>query len=195
MDENEKIVLTMGYEDGTSGKRELLSMFDAENGRKYAALLPLNDDETIQAGASVELVRIKPYVNEDMEQDYLVDGITTDAELTTAREAFEQLMCVTVDDEAPEPNVEDLQSISFKNKNGQFEDWKIVDIFDLNNQKYIALIPFSEAKGGENINIHLFRLALTEQGGIEGCEVTSILSDMEYESVATAFEKRVNESN
>ena len=38
MEENKNIILTMQYEDGTTGKRELLSIFKAENGRDYAAL-------------------------------------------------------------------------------------------------------------------------------------------------------------
>ena len=83
----------------------------------------------------------------------------------------------------------------FKNGNGQFEDWKIVDVFDHNNRKYIALIPVSDNADGENIHIHLMRLELTVQGGIEGCEVSTIPSDMEYDEVAGVFEKRVSEAN
>jgi len=194
MNEEKNIVLTMAYADGTSGLRELLSIFKADNGRDYAALLPLNEDESVQENANVELARVKPYQNDEMEEDYIIDGITTDAELQTAREAFERLSFVTVD-EVDEANVEDLPTISFKNGNGQFEDWKVVDVFDHNNQKYIALIPISEVEGGGNINIHLMRLVLTVQGGVEGCEASTIPSDMEYEEVANVFENRVNEAN
>lgn len=194
MEDSKTIVLTMEFADGTSGKRELMSIFKADNGRDYAALLPLNDDETVHEGASVELVRVKPYQNDDMEQDYLIDAITTETELQTAREAFERLSFVEVE-EADEANIDDLQSISFKNGNGVFEDWKIVDVFDYNSRKYIALIPVSTITDETNINIHLMRLELTVQGGIEGCEVTTIPSDMEYEDVASVFEKRVNEAN
>jgi len=194
MNEEKNIVLTMEYEDGTSGLRELLSIFKADNGRDYAALLPLNKDESVQENANVELVRVKPYQNDEMEEDYIIDGITTDAELQTAREAFERLSFVTVD-EVDEANVEDLPTISFKNGNGQFEDWKVVDVFDHNNHKYIALIPVSEVEDGVNINIHLMRLVLTVQGGVEGCEASTIPSDMEYEEVANVFENRVNEAN
>ena len=54
--------------------------------------LPLNEDETAQDGASIELVRVTPYQNEDMEEDYMIESITTEAELQTAKEAFEQLI-------------------------------------------------------------------------------------------------------
>lgn len=194
MEENKNIILTMQYEDGTTGKRELLSIFKAENGRDYAALLPLNEDETAQDGASIELVRVTPYQNEDMEEDYMIEGITTEAELQTAKEAFEQLSVVATD-EADEASIDDLPTLSFKNGNGQFEDWKIVDVFDHNNRKYIALIPVSDNADGEKIHIHLMRLELTVQGGIEGCEVSTIPSDMEYDEVAGVFEKRVSEAN
>lgn len=194
MVENKNVILTMQYEDGTTGKRELLSIFKADNGRDYAALLPLNDDESVQDGASIELARVKLYQNEDMEEDYLIEGITTEAELQTAKEAFEQLS-VVVTDETDEASIDDLPTLSFKNGNGQFEDWKIVDVFDHNKRKYIALIPVSDNTDGENINIHLMRLELTVQGGIEGCEVSTIPSDMEYEEVAGVFAKRVSEAN
>lgn len=194
MAENKNIILTMQYEDGTTGKRELLSIFKADNGRDYAALLPLNDDESVQDGTSIELARVKPYQNEDMEEDYLIEGITTETELQTAKEAFEQLSIVAAD-ETDEASVDDLPTLSFKNGNGQFEDWKIVDVFDHNKRKYIALIPVSDNTDGENINIHLMRLELTVQGGIEGCEVSTIPSDMEYEEVAGVFAKRVSEAN
>lgn len=194
MEDSKTIVLTMEFEDGTSGKRELMSIFKADNGRDYAALLPLNDDETVHEGASVELVRVKPYQNDDMEQDYLIDAITTEAELQTAKEAFERLSFVEVA-ETDEANIDVMPSISLKNGNGVFEEWKIVDVFDYNSRKYIALIPVSTITDETNINIHLMRLELTVQGGIEGCEVTTIPSDMEYEDVASVFENRVNEAN
>lgn len=196
--ENKNIIITMEYADGTSGKRELLSIFKAENGRDYAALLPLNDNETVQDNASIELVRVKKYENEDLEEDYLIEGINSGEELKTASEAFEQLEIVSVvgedDTTAQDKAFDDLQTISFKNGNGQFEDWKIVDVFEHHNRKYIALIPMTETEG-ETININLMRLTLTVQGGIEGCEVTTIPSDMEYEDVASVFEKRVNSNN
>ena len=115
MEENKNIILTMQYEDGTTGKRELLSIFKAENGRDYAALLPLNEDETAQDGASIELVRVTPYQNEDMEEDYMIESITTEAELQTAKEAFEQLSVVATD-EADEASIDDLPTLSFQKR-------------------------------------------------------------------------------
>lgn len=193
MEENNNIVLMMQYADGTSGKRELLSIFTAENGRDYAALLPLNEDETPLAGASVELVRVVLHQTEDMEVDYLIEGINTEEELQTAREAFERLELVEVE-EGEGTGVEDLPTLTFENGDGKLEDWKVVDVFDHRDRKYIALIPLSDAEDDSGrINIHLMRLTLTEQNGVEGCEVSSIPSDMEYDEVAKVFEDRVSE--
>lgn len=195
--EQKNVILTMQYEDGSKSKRELLSIFTANNGCSYAALLQVNDDESVQDNASIELVRIKTYKNDKLEVDYLIERITTEAEFKTATEAFEQLE-MTVDskvNEVDETSVEDLPVLSFKNAQGKFEEWKVVDVFDHNNRKYIALIPMLEIKDGTNIEIHLMRVTLTAQGEIEGCEVSSIPSDMEYEEVSKIFERRVNEAN
>lgn len=191
--EQKNIILTMQYEDGSKSKREILSIFKADNGCSYAALLPVNDDESVQDNASIELVRIETYKNE-LEVDYVIEGITTEAEFKIATEAFEQLEVIdneTID----ETSVEDLPVLFFKNAQGKFEEWKVVDVFDHNNRKYIALIPMLEIKDGTNIEIHLMRVTLTTQGEIEGCEVSSIPSDMEYEEVSKIFERRVNETN
>jgi len=192
MENRKNIVLTMEYADGTRGIRELLSIYKAENGRNYAALLPLNEDETVQENASVELVRINPYTNDEMEEDYIIEEITTEAELQTATEAFERLDIVAAA-ETDGTSVGNLPTISFKNGNGQFEDWKMVDVFDHKNRKYVALLPMSDVANRDSINIHLMRINLTVQGGVEGCEVTSIPSDMEYEEVASVFQGRMDE--
>ena len=192
MENRKNIVLTMEYADGTRGIRELLSIYKADSGRNYAALLPLNEDETVQENASVELVRINPYTNDEMEEDYIIEEITTEAELQTATEAFERLDIVAAA-EADGTSVENLPTISFKNGNGQFEDWKMVAVFDHKNRKYVALLPMSDVANHDSINIHLMRIDLTVQEGVEGCEVTSIPSDMEYEEVASIFQRRMDE--
>lgn len=190
MEESNNIILEMQYEDDTSGKCELLSIFKADNGCDYAALLTLNEDGSVQEGASVELVRVKLHQAEDMEVDYLIEGIDTDEELQTAKAAYERLDFIPVDEEGT--SVNDLLTLTFENSEGQMEDWKVVDVFDLRNRKYIALIPQSDAESGDGrINIHLMRLTLTVQNGVEGCEVSSIPSDMEYDEVAKVFEARV----
>lgn len=194
MEERKNTILTLQFEDGTSGKREVLSIFKADNGREYAALLPLDENENVVEGANIELVRVKLYQNEDMEEDYLIEGITTDAELQTAIEAFERLNIMSEED-TDEVNMDELLTLSLKNDKGQFEDWKVVDVFEHNGRRYIALIPMSNIEDAENINIHLMRLNLTVQGGIEGCEIAPIPSDMEYDEVARVFEKRMSESD
>lgn len=189
MDENKNIVLTITFEGGTVGKRELLSIFSADNGRKYAALLPLNDDETVQTDANIELVRVTPFINDDDKDDYIIEGITTDEELSTAKEAFDKLPLVEIGADE-DSDIGDLPTVSFVSGNGEAEDWRILDVFDHDNRKYIALIPESEINE-RNINIHLMRLELTNQNGEEGCEVSSIPSDMEYEEVLKVFESRI----
>ena len=191
----ENIILTMDYADGTAGKRELLTVFLATNGNQYAALLPLNEDESVQEDASIELVRVKAYENEDMQEDYLMEEIETDSELKIAMEAFEQL---EVRDLAvnQEEDHDGLVTLNFTNEAGESEPWKVVDVFEHNNRKYIALIPLSEMETMEDqIQIYLMRLELTVKEGIEGCEVRTIPSDMEYEEVSRVFETRINEAN
>ena len=188
--EEKRIVLTLELADGVQGKRELISLFDAENGRTYAALLPLNDDETVLTNGDIELVRAKQYENDEGAIDFMIESINNDTELSTAKEAFEKLSVIE-NDEGSEPNIGDLPTMTFKNGTGQLEDWKVVDTFDHNNRSYIALIPMSEAGEGGNINLHLMRMFLMVQGGIEGCEVSAIPSDMEYEEVAAIFAKRI----
>lgn len=194
MDESRTLILTMQYEDGTQGKKELLSIFAAENGRDYAALLPLNDDRSVVENASIELVRVKKFLNDEEQEDYLIEGITTDAELQTAKEAFEQLDLVVADD-LNETSVDDLPTISFKTNAGVYEDWKIVDVFTHRDRQYAALIPVEQGKPSNNINIHLMRMEFTTKDGIEGCEVENIPSDMEYDEVAAVFEARVGKAN
>lgn len=187
---DKEIILTMQYEDGTQAQRKLLTIFEAA-GKEYAALIVLNDDGSEREGADIELVQAQPYANEDMEEDYILSGITSEAELIEAREAFDRLVSAEGGSDSGLNESSDFLTLSFKNEKGQFEDWKVVDVFDNGGRKYIALIPSSEAQDNENVKIYLMRLKLTVQAGIEGCEVSSIQSDMEYEEVERAFERRV----
>lgn len=189
MEDDKKIILTIQYDEGTTERKELLSIFKADNGRDYAALVPVDDAEKIREGADIELVRVKQYFDEDMREDYLIDGITTEAELQTAKEAFERLSAAEIDENSE--GMESFPILSFMNDNGNYEEWKAVDVFEHNHRMYIAMIPLAIIGNDSNINIHLMRLKLTVDSGIEGCEVTAIPSDMEYEEVAGVFEKRV----
>lgn len=193
MEDNE-MLLTLNYEDGTQGKRKILTIFQADNKREYAALLVLDDEGNIPAEELIELVSIRPYLNENREQDYIIEEISSDMELQIAMESYARLSEPAAGAGEDENG---LVTLSFKNGKGQYEDWSVVDVFENKGRKYIALIPLREQEGLDNeiINIHLMRLGLTVQGGIEGCEVFSIPSDMEYEEVARIFEKRVNEAN
>ena len=187
--ESNNLILTIDYLDGSKGKRELISIFSAPNEKEYAALLPLNDDETSIEGASIELLRAKKFINDDNEEDYFIEGIDSEEELKVATESFENLL------DENDTSDEELQVISFTNDRGEVEDWKVIDVFECNNRKYIALIPVDNNESEiDNINIYLMRLELIVQGGVEGCEVTPILSDMEYDDVISEFEKRVNNS-
>lgn len=184
MNEN-KIVMMLDYEDGTKGKRELLSIFPANNGNEYAALLPLNDDETPMLNANVELIRAVPFINEDNETDYKLEAISSEGEFAAAQEAFSKIS------EGSEPEeLDDLPTLTFPNENGEDEEWQIADIFEHRNRKYVALIPKSSIVE-DNAEIHLMRFTLKEQDGVEGYEVSSIPSDMEFEDVSKVFEARI----
>lgn len=197
MENHKNLILTMQYEDGTGGKRELLSMFKADNRQDYAALLPLNEDESVQEGASIELVRVKPCRSEDMEEDYLVEGIDTEEEFQVAKEAFDRVVAETLnqleitDNESDGTSVGDLPTISIQDGDGEMRDWKVVDVFDYNNRKYIALIPLIETGDGINVSIYLMRLSIADQDGVEGYEINPIPSDMEYDEIAKVFEGRI----
>ena len=182
MEDKKNTILEIQYIDGTHGKRKLLSIFQAGNGQDYAALMPLNEDESVQDSEIVELVRVKLCQNDNMEEDYLLESISTETELQVAAEAYEVYKGVTEQTDAA-----DLLTLSCKNDKGQLEDWKVVDVFVVSDRRYIALTPVTDAEDS-NINIYLMRLNLTVQGGVEGCEVTSIPSDMEYEEVAHVFD-------
>lgn len=103
---------------------------------------------------------------------------------------------LAVADMGEEASFADLPTIAFENEKGETEDWKLVDFFEHRKRNYVALIPLSEAKnGGNNISIHLMRIELTSQNGVEGCIITAIPSDMEYDEVAAVFDKRVCSAN
>ena len=182
MEDKKNTILEIQYIDGTHGKRKLLSIFQAGNGQDYAALMPLNEDESVQDSEIVELVRVKLCQNDNMEEDYLLESISTETELQVAAEAYE-----VYKGETEQTDAVDLLTLSCKNDKGQLEDWKVVDVFVVSDRRYIALTPVTDAEDS-NINIYLMRLNLTVQGGVEGCEVTSIPSDMEYEEVAHVFD-------
>jgi len=182
MEDKKNTILEIQYIDGTHGKRKLLSIFQAGNGQDYAALMPLNEDESVQDSEIVELVRVKLCQNDNMEEDYLLESISTETELQVAAEAYE-----VYKGETEQTDTADLLTLSCKNDKGQLEDWKVVDVFVVSDRRYIALTPVTDAEDS-NINIYLMRLNLTVQGGVEGCEVTSIPSDMEYEEVAHVFD-------
>lgn len=61
--ENNRIILTLELPSGVVEERELASLFNAENGRTYAALLPLDDNGDVVSNGNIELVRAKKYEN------------------------------------------------------------------------------------------------------------------------------------
>ena len=70
----------------------------------------------------------------------------------------------------------------------------MVDTFDCNSRKYIALIP-ADADNATHIEMHIMLLELVAQGGVEGCEVYTIPSDMEFDKASRKFEYWVNEAS
>ena len=185
--EKENMILTMEYTDG-SKQYELLTIFEGENEKIYAALKLCYDEEN-----NIELVRLKPYKDNNIEEDYILEEITTETELEIAKEAFKKT--VNKYDEFIEETLDDLLTLTFEGKKGK-ENYKVINVFEHNKRNYIALISTnpSDLYENEDININLMRLELTVQNEIEGCEISPILSDMEYEEVSRIFESRVNES-
>lgn len=193
MNEDNKIVFSMEYEDGTSGLRELLSIFTADNEQEYAALLPLNEDGSEREDASIELVRLNPFVDEDGYQDYRMEGIDTDEEFQIALRAFEGGLTAAVEGEGGAEDEDAPLTLTIPDKDGNVVEWSVVDVFDHYNRKYIALIPMEGVADDEDIGIYLMRLNVTGEEGFEECDLMHISSDMEYDAVVRAFEARMAE--
>lgn len=189
--ENNRIILTIELPSGVVEKRELASLFNAENGRTYAALLPLDDNGDVVSNSNIELVRAKKYENEEGELDFIIENIYNEVELATAKEAFDKLLVIEENVES-EPTISDLPSITFENNEGQLIEWKVAYIFKYKNRDYVGLIPMTDENIGGNINLHLMRISFIKEGELEGCEVTAIPSDMEYEEVAKVLSEQVD---
>lgn len=194
---NEKIILSLELEDGTQEKCEILTFFEAKNGRTYAALQPLNDDETPKADVAVALVRAVPCKSESGEDDYMIKTIRSDMELETAIEAFTGLDFVIDDaesssagsDETAETDT-DLPTISLPTVDGGNEDFTMLDAFEIVDRKYVALMPINN--DGEEITVQLYRAEFTEQSGVEGMNLITITSDAEFQEAQKVFENRLN---
>ena len=185
--ENEKnMILELQSEDGTSVKRELISIFES-NGHQYAALLPVDDNEKVIEGASVELVRADPYQDEEIGDDYMLSEIKSDEELEAAKSEFEKLFAAQIQVD----NLDELQTLTFTKDDGSCEQWKVLDLFEHSNHTYIALISADVNPEVENTDINLMRAELKTKDGIEECDVYAIPTDEEYEEAANVFEQRI----
>jgi len=172
---DDKIVVVLRVFD-TMKKFELLSFFDAANEKSYAALMPLNEDETPEENAAVQLLRANPVQTEDGE-DFEFESIADEEEFNYALEAFSQLQIIEEAEPGEGEPLEDaLPVISLMNAAGHYEDCQLVDVFDVGKRKYVAVMPM-ETETGEP-EVRLFRAEITEQDGVEGINVSSIPSDM-----------------
>lgn len=176
----EKIMINFEYEDGTTDNCELLTLFSAENGNEYMALLTSNN--------AVQLVR----ATRNGEQ-YILDSIDTE-EAKIAQEAFEKLTDVAEESERPhgedEGEIENLEKITLADENGKEKEYYVIDVFEARNRNYIALAPKDDVSE-YNIDVVLMRFEYTTENGVEGINVTPITSDMEFNDVHKAFSERV----
>lgn len=195
---NEKIIITLNCGNGDTRKCELLRVFKADNGKDYAALSPIDSG----AEKEIEFFSASPMKNNSGSYDYAIQNIIDEKETAYAKNAYAELSAVAPTEnyatEADEISVDMLQSVSFVNDKGEAEEWKLVDVFDLNNRKYVALISVAEVKNSDrsNVNIHLMR-AKPQHENIDGeqeYDIMPIISDMEYEEAERAFARRVNGS-
>ena len=194
------MIMTFTYADGTKAMKQLLSVYIADNGRQYAAMRPLDDKGQPIVDGTAELYRAKSITTEDGEVDYEIEEIVSDMELETALQGYNALL--VPDDTPAEGNsskngadaANDGEIISFQSKDGKYHDCKKIDAFEHKDRRYIALMPLEAGEGGE-INIVLMRMSLDVQGGVECINIEDIPSDMEFDEVLAAFEKRVNAAN
>lgn len=170
--DGERKILLVPYEDGTKALREVVSIFEAKNGRTYAALYPLENGD-----APLELVRATPCTNEEGEQDYALSPIRSDMEYEIAvdalcsqdiREPDGDIDGNTADDVDTDLE-EKLGIVSLLDENGNSTDYAVVDVFLCKGRKYAALLPV-EQMGGENMTVTVYRaerefFPLTEKDG------------------------------
>lgn len=178
---DEKIMINFEYKDGTTDNCELLTLFTAENGKEYMALLNSNN--------AIQLVR----ATQDGEQ-YALGEIEDEEELRMAQEAFEKLTDVAEKSERPhgedERGVENFEKIILTDENGNEKEYYVIDVFEARNRNYIALAPKDDVSE-YNIDVVLMRFEYTTENGVEGISVTPITSDMEFNDVHKAFSERV----
>lgn len=167
---------TIDYADGTSEEKEILSVFTAESGRMYAAMVT-SENGGEYAEAPIELFRVFPTVDENGGETFGVEVIDTEEELDIAVKAFFQ-------------NGSPLPSFSVRSEGGAYEGWIIVDVFSARDREYAALIPKEVGDTADHLKIHLMRLDTASENGVEGFSVSAIQSDMEYDEVASIFAKR-----
>ncbi len=167
---------TIDYADGTSEEKEILSIFAAENGRMYAAMVTSGSDYG-SAEAPIELFRVFPAADESGEETFGVEALDTEEEIDIATEAFFQ-------------SGSPLPTFSVRSEGGAYEGWIIVDVFFARDRAYAALIPKEAGDTADHLKIHLMRLDTASENGVEGFSVSAIQSDMECDEIASVFAKR-----
>lgn len=201
MSEQERIILSVEFENDKKALREVMAIFPAENGHTYAALLPITSAGNAEPGAAIELVRATPCKAEDGTDDYIIGAIKSDMELDIARTAFLLL-------ELPAPNMDTekleeetaptpLPSLQIISEGGESQTWQIVDFFTIEDKQYAAMtlvdpLP-AEKQAGEDIS--LFRVENAVQDGQEGLSVSGIPTEEEFENAKKVFENRLTTGN
>ncbi len=188
----ENIILELEREDGSKYLRLLVEFFKSYNGRTYAVLLPVNDDETIESDADYEIVRATPVTNENGLQDYEIESIPDEDEMNAVSEEIRVKWVTEMNDNdltmnSDEPK-DNYSIVEITDANGETFDCYIADVFEARGRNYAALFKVSDEQSDEK-TYYLFRAEYKEQDGIEGVELSPIVSDMEFEDVNSLFKE------
>lgn len=184
-------ILEIEMLDGIRRKYELLTAFRAENNICYFAMLPCDDNE--DSDMSVELVRATIV---GAGEDYLLEPIESDEEFDIAYRAFDAVMNITVESDVESEELESdstIDVITLPNAEVGFDSYSAIDLFDCDDNTYIALASEQETSENE-MTIRLMRYGESIKNGERGFELFPIASDNEYESALKVFEKRIIES-
>lgn len=196
--DQERLIIDVPFCDNTTGRREVLKIFLADNGRTYAALLPVTATNTPEPGARIELVRADPCVDGQGREDYSIDAIKSDMELDCAEAAFRKLNIQlpepeTVDTEPLDKDTSPLPIVMLEDEYGVQQEWQVVSSFPVEERSYVALmlVPEFVTEETDGTHIILCRAEEVTQNGQEGLMISSIEKEEEYEKVSQVFESLI----
>ena len=183
----ENQILEFTKEDGTVERKLLEQIFTVPNGTEYAALLALNEDGSWDDEQPIELVRAVPTSSADGTVDYSLEPIESDEEFRIAHDKYAEAFS-GISDEEDDSEIKASDTVPHVVLDG--EDYYMVDAFEIEGRKYVALCKTVDEDKAE-IPIDLYRFSANELEDGEDVEITPIPSDMEYEEVIKVFSERI----